>query len=214
MRRLPLRSFQVVPVRRFTPRPLALYLLLLTLLLQTDLQEVGLGEPGIAGPQYVKPEHLSTVIASSAADFLIVIGDRNMRNDTVQARRSGKLVEMPIGERLTTLLEAWAAALGLRPAAGSTAAAGGVALSDRASASLPDASLSDRAIASLTEDALFERLKRLTGVAHPQERLQRLIATAAEVADLRKGRRGAAAAGPMLMTGDGRLTESDHTLVR
>ena len=36
------------------------------------------------GAQYIKPEHLSTVISASSGDFLIVIGDRNMKNDTCQ----------------------------------------------------------------------------------------------------------------------------------
>ena len=52
------------------------------LLPQLNLTEAS----GDAGSSIIKPEHLSTVITSSAADFLIVIGDRNMRNDTCQVR--------------------------------------------------------------------------------------------------------------------------------
>jgi len=171
---------------------------------QTDLGETGLGDAGVSGPQSIKPEHLSTVIAAGHADFLVVIGDRNMRNDTVQARRSGKLIETPITDRIASLLEAWGVALGLRPPAGAGASGSG-----GAAASAPDASLSDRAIAGLGEEALFERLKRLTGIAHPQERISRLVATAGEVADMRRARRGA----PALMAAGDRLTESDHTFV-
>ncbi len=46
-----------------------------------DLSEIGMGEASI-----IKPEHLSAVISSSAADYLIVIGDRNMKNDTCEVR--------------------------------------------------------------------------------------------------------------------------------
>jgi len=56
--------------------------------LHTDLPEVGLGDAAAAAGgmmQHIKPEHLSTIISASHADFLIVIGDRNMRNDSVQA---------------------------------------------------------------------------------------------------------------------------------
>ena len=47
-----------------------------------DLAEIGMGEQ----PSIIKPEHLSAVISSSAADYLIVIGDRNMKNDTCEVR--------------------------------------------------------------------------------------------------------------------------------
>jgi hypothetical protein len=53
---------------------------------QGELGELGLGVDGSVGPQFIKPEHLSTVISASGGDFLIVIGDRNMKNDTCQVR--------------------------------------------------------------------------------------------------------------------------------
>lgn len=56
-------------------------------LLQTDLQDAGLGDSSVSGTQYIKPEHLSLVIACSHADFLIVVGDKNAKHDTVQVRR-------------------------------------------------------------------------------------------------------------------------------
>lgn len=55
---------------------------------QRELTEMGLGVSGASGPQYIKPEHLSTLISASGGDDLIVIGDRNMRNDTCQVRRA------------------------------------------------------------------------------------------------------------------------------
>ena len=86
--------------------------------MQTDLTELGLGD-ATAGPgQQIKPEHLSTVIGESKADYVVVIGDRNMRNETVQARRAGKLVEMPVEERIRSVLESWAQQTGLKPTVG------------------------------------------------------------------------------------------------
>lgn len=64
-------------------------------------------------PVFIRPEHLLEVIANSLADYLIVLGlhfmhfthpppphsptgDRNMKNETCQARKNGKLVEMKV----------------------------------------------------------------------------------------------------------------------
>ncbi len=173
------------------------------------MTDVGLGEPGVPPPQYIKPEHLSTVISASHADFLIVIGDRNMKNETcqvryrrvlscevsrdprsLQARRAGKLVEMRIDERIGLLLESWAAQTGLR--------LGG------------EAGDSDRVIAGLPEPALWERLKRITGVSHAQERMKRLAEAAQEVAEWRRpSRRGGGLVGDAAAMSDG-----DQNMVR
>ena len=91
---------------------------------QTDLGEASEGGAG-AAPQFIKPEHLSSVIASSHADYLVVIGDRNMKNDTVQARRAGKLVEQPYVARINSLLESWGTAMCLRGGVGSGGSGGG-----------------------------------------------------------------------------------------
>lgn len=142
--------------------------------LNTDLAEAGLGEPNSQVQQVIKPEHLSSVISSSLADFLIVIGDRNMRNDTVQARRSGKLVEMSIDERIRTILENWASQAGIRLSPGSS-----------------DGD-SDRAIESLTDEQLIDNLQRVTGLAHAMDRLFRVQQMSQEIFDLRAKRRSQA----------------------
>lgn len=80
--------------------------------LHTSLSEVELARGG-RGPQWIRPSHLSTVISATKADFLVVVGDRNMRNETCQGRRSGKLVEMGITERITSILQAWAKDVGI-----------------------------------------------------------------------------------------------------
>lgn len=46
--------------------------------------------------QYIKPENLQEIITSSTADYLIVIGDKNMKHKTCQAKKSGKLCEMKV----------------------------------------------------------------------------------------------------------------------
>ncbi|KAA0167453.1 hypothetical protein FNF31_00892 [Cafeteria roenbergensis] len=74
--------------------------------MQTNLSEVGLARG--KGPHWIRPSHLSMVISATKADFLIVVGDRNMRNETCQGRRSGKLVEMGVTERITAVLQSWA----------------------------------------------------------------------------------------------------------
>jgi hypothetical protein len=52
-----------------------------------DLTESGISDGASGGgAPIIKPEHLSKVISASTADFLIVIGDRNMKNDSCQVR--------------------------------------------------------------------------------------------------------------------------------
>ena len=58
----------------------------------------------------IKPEHLVSVITSSHADHLIVIGDRNMKNNTCQGRHQGKLIELSIEEQIRFVLVDWSKA--------------------------------------------------------------------------------------------------------
>lgn len=55
----------------------------------------------------IKSEHLADLIAASHSDFLAVIGDRNMKNRTVQAKRRGKLQETPPDEFLAAIWSEW-----------------------------------------------------------------------------------------------------------
>ena len=55
----------------------------------------------------IKPEHLVSVITSSHADHLAVIGDRNMKNNTCQGRHDGKLVELTIEDQIRKVLVDW-----------------------------------------------------------------------------------------------------------
>lgn len=129
--------------------------------------------------QHIKPEHLSTVIAASAADFLIVIGDRNMQNKSCQEcvgmqgstvtpvggalrRVSNKLVEVSVNQRLISLLSTWSVKTGVaRP---------GQQLSDKPGSAEAEA----RRVAKLREGDLFDVLATITGLGHVRARLSRL----------------------------------------
>ena len=64
--------------------------------------------------RWIKPEHLVSIITSSKSDSLIVLGDRNMKNETCQERKSGKLVEVSLNDSIDSLLQYWAHQTGLR----------------------------------------------------------------------------------------------------
>lgn len=44
----------------------------------------------------IRPNHLQEIITNSTADYLVVIGDRNMKHRTCHAKKSGKLVEVTV----------------------------------------------------------------------------------------------------------------------
>jgi len=49
---------------------------------------------------FIRTENLSEIIGHSKSDHLVVIGDRNMKNRTIQVRRRAKLVEMTVEEAI------------------------------------------------------------------------------------------------------------------
>lgn len=55
----------------------------------------------------VRTEHLAEIICSSHADFLIVLGDRNMKNKSCQAKRKGKLMEMKVIDMISLIWKSW-----------------------------------------------------------------------------------------------------------
>lgn len=111
------------------------------------------------------------------------------RRTAAQGRRTGKLVEMPVHERIVQIIESWSQQIGLvRPAD----AAAAVSLAD----SGPKA-----------DARRYEMLHRLTGIAHAQERFDRLAASVDEItAYTRPSTRG-----PLPLTGS--LSESDQAVV-
>lgn len=57
----------------------------------------------------IKTENLAEIITSStSADFLIVIGDRNMKNQSCQVKKRGKLVEMDVYDMVRAIWNEWA----------------------------------------------------------------------------------------------------------
>ncbi|EFA75252.1 hypothetical protein PPL_11327 [Heterostelium album PN500] len=57
--------------------------------------------------QSIKTENLAEIITNSKADCLVVLGDRNLKNKSCQAKRRGKLVEMEIEEVITSIWSEW-----------------------------------------------------------------------------------------------------------
>jgi hypothetical protein len=56
----------------------------------------------------IKTENLAEIITSStSADFLIVIGDRNMKNQSCQVKKRGKLVEMDVFDMIRAIWNEW-----------------------------------------------------------------------------------------------------------
>jgi hypothetical protein len=130
--------------------------------LNTTLNEVGLTSAAVgnkvartasSSSQWIRPDHLSVVISATKADFLIVIGDRNMRNETCQGRRSGKLVEMPVADRLESMLLQWAEEHGV------------------------DTTLHD-VDGRISSELLSDRLHAYTGLTRSEERTSKLEADA------------------------------------
>lgn len=55
----------------------------------------------------IKTENLAEIITSSIADFLIVIGDRNMKNKSCQAKKKGRLVEKDVEDMINAIWSEW-----------------------------------------------------------------------------------------------------------
>ncbi|KAJ6238983.1 gata zinc finger domain-containing protein [Anaeramoeba flamelloides] len=55
----------------------------------------------------IKTENLSKIISQSIADFIIVLGDRNLKNQTCQVRKKGKLIEMKAKDIINGIWDDW-----------------------------------------------------------------------------------------------------------
>ncbi|PRP85915.1 hypothetical protein PROFUN_06037 [Planoprotostelium fungivorum] len=95
---------------------------------------------------YIRTENLSEIIGHSKSDYLVVIGDRNMKNRTIQVRRRAKLVEMTVDEAINYM---WSE----------------VEVMD--SDTVGDASL-------LTQPELYSLVDKYCGVRHYTDRIERL----------------------------------------
>lgn len=58
--------------------------------------------------QYIKTENLAEIITNSKADYVVVIGDRNMKNKSCQTKKKGKLVETQVDETINFIWGEWA----------------------------------------------------------------------------------------------------------
>ena len=111
------------------------------------------------------------VITNTHADYLIVIGDRNMKNDTCQAQRSGKLIEMKVEDRIRDILLNWGDSTGLRPA------------SERANVE------SAVEVSKMSDDELMSRVQRYTNVGRVKDRARTIRSSVNELTELKRPRK-------------------------
>lgn len=98
--------------------------------------------------EYIKPDNLLDIITQSTGDYLVVIGDRNMKNKTCHAKKSGKLVEISVDERIDSILSEWE-------------------LNHKIN-------ILNLEIEDISKSQLFELIQLFTGIKHITERFQRL----------------------------------------
>lgn len=55
----------------------------------------------------IESHHLADIITSSKADYLVVTGDRNWKNETLQVKRRGRLVEMRPDALISLVWTSW-----------------------------------------------------------------------------------------------------------
>jgi hypothetical protein len=99
--------------------------------------------------EFIKPDNLLDIITQSTSDYLVVIGDRNMKNKTCHAKKSGKLVEISVDERIESILSDW----------------------EHQSNKVDILKLKTEQITKLQ---ILEIVQLLTGIKHISERFQRL----------------------------------------
>eukprot|EP00949_MAST-11_sp_MAST-11-sp1_P005155 g5155.t1 len=144
----------------------------------------------------IKPEHLVSVITSTNSDYLIVIGDRNMKNSTCQGRKSGKLVEMTLEHRIRTLLSDWGEKTGLCPAAIRNSLTVGDTVDP----------------GTLSEQRVVEILRRYGRAGNVRERLARLQVQLTELEEWKKEGGGAGQRGGSVVAA-AVITDRDQSMV-
>jgi len=55
----------------------------------------------------IKTGNLAEIVSLSPADFLVVVGDKNMKQGTCQAKRKGKLIEMKVEAVVSLIWSSW-----------------------------------------------------------------------------------------------------------
>jgi len=140
--------------------------------------------------RWIKPEHLVSIITSSKSDSLIVLGDRNMKNETCQERKSGKLVEVALEESIESLLQYWANLTGLRYFK-------------------PVHNVYVNGNQNVTDEDLFNSVRELTGsCGHAVNRIERIREITSELEDWKKYTQKIAAAASNTSAANVKLTET------
>jgi len=87
------------------------------------------------------------------------------------ARKSGKLYEMSVQERIKTCLDTWIHQTGM--------------VRDDTTSGSTATTETEKAVNAMSTDQLFDRLQKATGLSYAEDRLQRLKQTAQEIYDIR-----------------------------
>jgi hypothetical protein len=94
-----------------------------------------------------------------------------MKNDTCQAQRSGKLIEMKVEDRIREILLHWGDMTGLRPA------------SERSNVE------SAVEVSKLSDDDLMNRVQRYTNVGRVKDRTRTIRTSVNELTELKRPRK-------------------------
>jgi hypothetical protein len=103
---------------------------------------------------------LAEIVTNSKADQVVVLGDRNMKNHSCQAKRKGKLVEMKVDELIDVMWNDWSD------------------ISPEASKIMDvDTKVEVSNLSPFnkhTEDQFYNLLEKFTGLRHVKDRLNKL----------------------------------------
>ncbi|EFC40815.1 predicted protein [Naegleria gruberi] len=115
--------------------------------------------------EFIKPDHLQEVITNSIADYVAVVGDRNMKHRTCQAKKNGKLVEVSIDDRVEEIIQDWDKS------------------SHNHASEFPilDSICKMASVNELSPDQIYELIEAFAGVRHIKERIDRLKKSISEL---------------------------------
>nr|CAG4716441.1 unnamed protein product [Naegleria fowleri] len=115
--------------------------------------------------EFIKPDHLQELITNSVADYVAVIGDRNMKHRTCQAKKNGKLVEVSVDERAEEILQDWETS------------------SPHSDFPILDSISNMRDISDITTEQVYELIEAFANIRHIKDRVDRLRKSISELRD-------------------------------
>ncbi|KAG2373487.1 hypothetical protein C9374_012094 [Naegleria lovaniensis] len=115
--------------------------------------------------EFIKPDHLQELITNSIADYVAVIGDRNMKHRTCQAKKNGKLVEVSVDERAEEILQDWESS------------------SPHSDFPILDSISNMRDISDISTEQVYELIEAFANIRHIKDRVDRLRKSISELRD-------------------------------